>query len=75
MDKIISARIKNTCNRRQNPYSVLISVLCIDIAETFGHKMKITDTMSLCVRVLANRCRILADSIMAEEDAAESAKQ
>lgn len=75
MDKIISARIKNTCNRRQNPYCVLISVLCIDIAETFGHKMKITDTMSLCVRVLANRCRILADSIMAEEDAAESAKQ
>lgn len=36
--------------------------------------MKITDTMALCVKVLANRCRAVVDAIMADEDAAESAK-
>lgn len=70
MDKVISKRVGRSCNRRQNPYCVLISVLCIDIAESFGHIMKITEPLALCVRVLANRCRTLADAIMAEEDAA-----
>ncbi len=36
--------------------------------------MLITDTMMLCVKVLANRCHSVVDAIMAEEDAAESAK-
>ena len=74
MDKVIAKRINKPCNRRQDPFVFLISVLCIDIAESFGHTMKITDTMVLCVKVLANRCHTVVDAIMAEEDAVESAK-
>ena len=74
MDKVIAKRINKTCSRRQDPFVFLISVLCIDIAESFGYTMKITDTMALCVKVLANRCHSIVDVIMAEEDAAESAK-
>lgn len=71
MDKVIAERINKPCARRQDPYCFLISVLCMDIAETFGHTMEITDTMMLCVKVLANRCHSVVDAIMAEEDAAE----
>lgn len=74
MDKVIAERINKPCSRKQDQYCFLISVLCIDIAESFGHTMKITDTMALCVKVLANRCRGIVDVIMAEEDAAESVK-
>lgn len=74
MDKVIAERINAPCSRKQDPYCFLISVLCMDIAETFGQKMEITDTMVLCVKVLANRCHTVVDSIMADEDAAESAK-
>ena len=74
IDKVITERINKPCSRRQDPFVFLISVLCIDIAESFGHTMKITDTMALCVKVLANRCHSIVDVIMAEEDAAESAK-
>ena len=73
IDKVIAERINKPCSRRQDPFVFLISVLCIDIAESFGHTMKITDTMALCVKVLANRCHSIVDVIMAEEDAAESA--
>lgn len=68
IDKVISERINQPCSRKQDPYCFLISVLCMDIAETFGAKMKITDTMALCVKVLANKCRRFADGIMREED-------
>lgn len=71
MDKVIAERINKPCCRKQNPYCFLISVLCIDIAETFGHKMEITDTLTLCVKVLANRCHGVADAIMTEENTAE----
>ena len=71
MDKVIAERIQKPCRRKQNPYCLLISVLCLDIAETFGHKMEITETMTLCVKVLANRCRSVVDAIMSEEDADE----
>lgn len=74
MDKVIAERINKPCSRKQDPFCFLISVLCMDIAESFGQTMKITDTMALCVKVLANRCRAVVDAIMAEEDAAESAK-
>ena len=74
MDKIIAERLDAPCHRKQDPYIFLISVLCMDIVETFGHKMEITDTMTLCVKILANRCRQIVDEIMAEEDAAEGAK-
>lgn len=74
MDKVIAERINKPCCRKQDPYCFLISVLCIDIAESFGHTMKITDTMALCVKILANRCRSIVNVIMAEEDVAESAK-
>lgn len=74
MDKVIAKRINKPCCRRQDPFVCLISVLCIDIAESFGHTMKITDAMKICVKVLANRCHDIVDVIMAEEDAAESAK-
>lgn len=72
MDKVIAERINKPCSRRQDPFVSLISVVCIDIAESFGQTMKITDTMALCVKVLANKCRGIVDVIMAEEDASES---
>lgn len=75
VDKVIAARINAPCHRKQDPYCVLISALLIDIAETFGQKMKIEDTMTLCVKVLANKCHRVVDEIMAEEDAEEAAKQ
>lgn len=74
MDKVIAERINAPCSRKQNPYCFLISVLCMDIAETFGQQMQITDTMTLCVKVLANWCHAVVDAIMAEEDAAEGSK-
>lgn len=74
MDKVIAERINKPCSRKHDPYCFLISVLCMDIAETFGQIMDITDTMALCVKVLANRCRTVVDAIMAEEDATERAK-
>ncbi len=74
MDKVIAERLDAPCHRKQDPYIFLISVLCMDIVETFGHKMEITGMMSLCVNILANRCRQIVDEIMSEEDAAESAK-
>lgn len=75
MDKFIESKIDAPCNRKQDPWLFLISVLCIDIAETFGHKMEINDTMSLCVKVLANRCRQVVGEIISEEDAEEAAKK
>lgn len=72
IDKVIAERINKPCSRKQNPYCFLISVLCMDIAETFGHKMEITETMKLCVKVLANRCHSVVDAIMAEEDSSEA---
>lgn len=74
MDKLIAERLDMPCSRKQDPYCFLISVLCMDIAETFGHKMEITDTMALCVKVLANRCHSVVDAIIVEEDAAEHDK-
>ena len=72
MDKVISNRLNSPCTRKQDPYCLLISVLCIDIADTFGHTMQITDCMTICVDVLANRCRQVVDEIMADEDAGYS---
>lgn len=74
MDKVIAARINKPCSRKQDPYCFLISVLCMDITETFGAKMAISESMILCVKVLVNRCRQVVDEIMREEDSAESAK-
>lgn len=34
--------------------------------------MEITDAMTLCVKVLANRCHSVVDAIMAEEDSTEA---
>ena len=72
MDKVISEKLHSPCSRKQDPYCLLISVLCIDIAETFGHTMQITENMNLCVNVLVNRCRQVVDAIMADEDASDS---
>lgn len=71
MDKLIGERLQMPCSRKREPYSYLVSVLCMDIAETFGHKMQITENMALCVKVLVNRCRSIVDDIMADEDATE----
>ena len=68
IDRLIAARLDMPCRRNQNPWIVLISALCIDIAETFEAKMQITDTMKLCVRVLVNRCRQVVREIIDEED-------
>ena len=75
IDRVIAEKIEAPCNRKQDPWLFLISVLCIDIAETFCHKMEINDTMALCVRVLANRCRQVVSEIITEEDAEEAAKK
>lgn len=72
IDQVISERIHSPCSRKQDPYCLLISVLCIDIAETFGQSMQITENMNICVNVLANRCRQVVDAIMADEDASET---
>lgn len=69
IDKVITQKIKAPCYRCQNPALTLLTVLCIDIAETFSHKMEITDTMAVCVKVLANRCRQVVNEIITEEDA------
>jgi len=74
MDKVIAERINAPCSRKQDPYCFLISVICMDIAETFGQQMKITDNMTLCVKVLANRCHSVVDAIMAEEDTVANQK-
>ena len=74
IDKLIASRLHLPCERKQNPYSFLISVLCIDIAETFGIKLEINNTMVLCVKVLANRCRQVVKEIMRDEDHAEIAQ-
>ncbi len=71
MDKLIGERLQMPCSRKREPYSYLVSVLCMDIAETFGYKMQITENMALCVKVLVNRCRSIVDDIMADEDASE----
>ena len=67
MDKAISEKINAPCHRKQDSYCFLISVLCLDIVETFGCKMQVTDTMALCVKVLANRCHCIVDEILSEE--------
>lgn len=71
IDRVIESRMKQPCNRKQDPQLFLISLLCTDIAESFGAKMEVTEPMALCVRVLANRCNGIVDTIIAEEDAAE----
>lgn len=69
MDKVIVVRMNKPCYRKQEPYCFLISVLCMDIAETFGYKMKLTDTMMRCIKVLVNCCYSVADAIIADEEA------
>lgn len=71
IDKLVAERLDMPCHRKQNPWIFLISVLCIDIAETFSHKMQLTEMMMLCVRILVNRCRQVVKEIITEEDAAE----
>lgn len=68
IDKQIASRLNMPCRRKQNPWTFLLSVVCMDIAETFGAKMEITEVMSLCVKVLVNRCRQVVREIIAEED-------
>ncbi len=74
VDKMIASRFNMPCHRKQDPWTFLISVLCLDIAETFSHKMEITDTMALCVKILVQRCRTVVREIIAEEDAAEDSE-
>lgn len=72
VDKLIASRTKRLTARIPDPQILLLSALCLDIAETFGQKMEITDNMSLCVKVLANRCHKVAVDIITEEDAARN---
>lgn len=63
----IGEKLHTLCSRRQNPVIVLVTALCVDIAETFGMKMETTENMKLCVKILANRCRqVTLDIIRAE---------
>ncbi|MCM1142293.1 MAG: hypothetical protein NC453_27295 [Muribaculum sp.] len=71
IDKLVAERLDMPCHRKQNPWIFLISVLCMDIAETFSHKMELTELMMLCVRILVTRCRKVVREIIAEEDAAD----
>lgn len=67
MDAMVGKATNSNFHTPQTPYCVAISVLCIDIADKFDHKMKVTDVMTRCVRVLANRCRELVGIILDEE--------
>lgn len=67
VDRMVAERLDTPCYRKQDPFCFLISALCMDIAETIGKKMEITETMALCVRVLATRCHSLAATIIKEE--------
>lgn len=71
IDKLVAERLDMPCHRKQNPYIFLISVLCMDIADTFSHKMQLTELMMLCVRILVNKCRQVVREIIKEEDAAK----
>ncbi|MBD5199436.1 MAG: hypothetical protein HDS83_03500 [Bacteroidales bacterium] len=68
MDKLIANRLDMPIRRTIDPQLMLMQVLCIDIAESYGFKMAITDTMSLCVKVLAERCRKVVKDIITEEE-------
>lgn len=69
VDKIISEKMDTHIKSRRDPYCLMIHLLCTDIAETFGHELKFTETMEMCVKVLANKCHSVALSIVAGEDA------
>lgn len=73
-DAKIADKIGEPCKHREDPWCLLISALCVDIVEELGLRLHITDPMLICVKVLVNRCKELIEVIMAEEDAAESAK-
>ena len=68
MDKLIANRLDMPIRRTIDPQLMLMQVLCMDIVEKYGMKMTITDTMSLCVRVLAERCRVVVKEIITEEE-------
>lgn len=68
VDKIISEKMDTHIKSRRDPYCLMIHLLCTDMAETFGQEMEITETMDVCVKVLANRCHSVALSIVADED-------
>lgn len=67
VDRMLTNRLQTLCCRNHDKYIVLISALCVDIAESYGHKMKITPNMEMCVTVLANRCKAVARMIIEEE--------
>lgn len=68
VDKMIASRLDMPCHRNQNPWTFLISMLCMDIAETYGARMEINETMNLCVKVLVNRCRQVVREIIEDEE-------
>lgn len=67
MDKLIESKTKLPCERKRDPYPYLVSVLCLDIAETFKLKMDITGQMTMCVKVLVNKAHIVVDEIIRDE--------
>ena len=69
VDKILAEKLNADIKSRRDPYCLMIQYLCSDIAETFGHELKFTETMEMCVKVLANKCHSVALSIVAGEDA------
>lgn len=71
VDRLIASRLNVPCRRKQDPWIFSVYVLCLDIAEKFSHEMEITETMSLCIKILVQRCRTVVREIIAEEDAAE----
>ena len=71
IDGILTEKLGTPCGRKRDPYIECIAVLCLDIAEVFGQKIQVTDTLALCVKVLANRCRSVVDDIIVEEDESE----
>lgn len=68
VDKVLSEKLHKPCHREESGQILLITLLCIDIAETFSHRMKATDNMNLCIMMLANRCRAVAKAIIEDED-------
>lgn len=74
MDRLIASKLEMPCHRHQDPYLLLISVLCLDVAETFRFQMRVTEEMRICVKVLTNRCRSVAEGIMVDEDTEERSR-
>ena len=72
-DRIIEAKfremgVRKPVHRRQDPMLVLITAMCVEFEETWGLSLKSDPDIDLCVGVLRNKAKFLADEIIDEEN-------